>query len=247
MKTKSRQRRREGRIVWITGASSGLGLSLWKEFSKAGDYVIASSRSVGFLRRLQAPMVRKGEPCDVVGCDLRNAGQIERTARRILKRHGRIDVLINNAGVTAFSDFLTTSVREFDKILDTNLRAPFLCVRGVLPSMMRTGHGIIVNIISYAAKTTYTGSSAYSASKAGMQAMMNVVREEYRDKGIKVVNVFPGSVLTPMWKPKHRKKFAGVMMDAAELARLIRRAIETSETMTVEELVVRPQVGDLTL
>ena len=160
---------------------------------------------------------------------------------------GKVDILINNAGVTSFKDFSDMSVREFDAIIDTNLRGLFLMTRQVLPGMLKRRKGIIVNILSFAAKTVYTGSSVYSASKAGAEALMNGLRAEVRGRGIKVVNVFPGAVETPMWSPGARKRFRNDMMNANELADLVFHSTLHANTMMLEEIVMRPQIGDLTL
>ncbi|HEX9615217.1 MAG TPA: SDR family NAD(P)-dependent oxidoreductase, partial [Bacteroidota bacterium] len=123
----------------------------------------------------------------------------------------------------------------------------FLVTKEILPHMMKRKGGMIVNIISYAAKTTYTGSAAYSAAKAGTQAMMNVVREEVRKHGIRIVNVYPGAVFTAMWSSKHRASMGDSMIPAEHLARVICEATLQPASLTTEEIVVRPPVGDLTV
>lgn len=106
---------------------------------------------------------------------------------------------------------------------------------------------MIVNIQSFAAKITYTASSIYAASKSGGVAMMNSLREEVRSRGIKVLNVYPGATDTRMWKPADRRRFADVMMTPQDVARKVVEATHLPESMMVEELVLRPQIGDLTV
>lgn len=233
---------RSPRTVWITGASSGIGKSLALAFVHAGDVVIATSRSLRPLKLLQHELGVMGE---VYACDVRNERAVERVARKVLQRHSKVDILVNNAGVTSFAEFAGTSVKEFDEILDTNLRGLFLTTRAVLPSMIRKRDGLILNILSYAAKTTYTKSAAYSAAKAGAEAMMNVLRAEVRGKGIRVMNIYPGAILTPMWPSRLRKRHAASMMSADDVARLVVQLTEQPKTLHIEELVVRPPQGDL--
>lgn len=233
------------RVVWITGASSGIGRALAFEFARRGDFVILSARRSGLLRSLQRALRQLSEHIQAFPCDVRRERQLQRVAGRILDEHKRVDVLVNNAGVTSFKEFLGTSVQEFDDILQTNLRGAFIATKLVLPSMLRRKGGLILNIVSYAAKTTYTNSSAYSASKAGLEAMMNVLRAEVRSRGIKIMNVYPGAVLTPMWLPKHRRRHAFQMISAEDVARAVCDAIALQPNVMVEELVIRPQIGDL--
>jgi NADP-dependent 3-hydroxy acid dehydrogenase YdfG len=236
---------RSPRIVWITGASSGIGKALVELFVTEGEIVVASARSRGSLNSLQRSLAgAPGEYFPLV-CDVRTERSVRSAAQRITARFKRVDVLLNNAGVTVFKDFAQTSVQEFDHVIGTNLRGAFLATKCVLPGMLRRKSGMIVNIQSFAAKTIYTGSSVYSASKSGGVALMDCLRAEVRSKGIKVLNVYPGATLTPMWSSAQQKTYAKVMMAPAEVARKIYEATRLSESMMIEELVLRPQIGDL--
>ena len=238
---------RSPRIVWITGASSGIGKALVELFVGGGETVLASARSKRKLITLQRALAGAAGECIPFACDVRDERSVRATAKEIMTRFKRIDLLINNAGVTSFKNFVGTSVKEFDSIIGTNLRGIFLVNNSVLPDMLKRKRGMIVNIQSFAAKTTYTGSSVYSASKSGAAAMMDCLRAEVRGKRIKVLNVYPGATLTPMWKAPHRKRFAEVMMVSGEVARQIFEATRLPDSMMVEEIVLRPQMGDLTV
>lgn len=233
------------RIVWITGAGSGIGKSLALACARNGDYVIATGRSRFLLQRLLNDLRKSGAGGEIFSCDVRNARAVERVARAISHRYGAIDLLVNNAGVTTFAPFVQTTLREFDDVLDTNLRGLFLTTRAVLPGMLKRKSGTIVNILSYAAKTTYTKSAAYSAAKAGAEALMNVLRAEVRKKGIQIMNIYPGAILTPMWPAKIRKRAASTMMSAEEFATLVVLLTRQQKSMHVEEIVIRPPVGDV--
>jgi short-subunit dehydrogenase len=186
-----------------------------------------------------------GGACDIYQCDIRSESSVAKVARAILRKHRFVDILINNAGVTSFKDFMSAKPSEFDSILATNLRGPFLATKMIVPVMVKRRKGIIVNMISFAAKTVYTKSALYSASKAGLEAMMNVLRTELREVGIKVINVYPGAVLTPMWLKEHRKKYSDQMILPDDVARLVYETTAQSPSLMVEEIVVRPQGGDL--
>lgn len=238
-------RTRSPRIVWISGASSGIGKALVELFVTEGEIVVASARSRRSLISLQRSLAGSPGECVPLVCDIRTERSVRSAARRIAARFKRVDVLVNNAGVTLFKDFAQTSVKEFDHVIGTNLRGSFLATKCVLPGMLRRKSGMIVNIQSFAAKTTYTGSSVYSASKSGGVALMDSLRAEVRGNGIKVLNVYPGATLTPMWSPLHQKRYAKAMMTPADVARKIFEATRLPESMMIEELVLRPQMGDL--
>lgn len=235
------------RTILITGVGSGIGTALATEMLGQGNLVIGLSRNRSALKRLATLAKKMDRRGAFFRCDLRDHAQTLRCVRKAVSTHGPVDILVNNAGVTTFQSLLKTSLATFDEILDVNLRAAFLVTQAVLPGMIRRKSGMIVNIVSYAAKTTYTGSSAYSASKAGLTALMNVLREEVRSSSVKVLNVFPGAVATPMWKMKHRRRFGKIMIPAPYVASLITSLVDQPDRLTVEEIVVRPPVGDLTV
>ena len=233
------------RIVWITGASSGIGASLAKCFARNGDCVVASARSLEKLLQIQEELHESDFQCDVAVCDMLNASSIEKTMQGLLAKHKHIDVLINNAGATYFKDFMDTSIEEFDHVIQTNLRGTFLASKAALPSMLERGSGLIMNVLSFVAKKLYTKSSAYSASKAGSDAMMNVLREEVRRKGINIVNIYPGAVRTPIWPAKQQQLYVDQMLSPQEVAELIYGISIQPPSMMIEEITFRPRQGDL--
>jgi 3-oxoacyl-[acyl-carrier protein] reductase len=181
----------------------------------------------------------------VVVCDVRKEASVRSAVRQIVERIGVPDVVVNNAGITSFRTLTDTTTAEYLDIVATNLTGPFFIARSIVPLMQRRRSGMIVNILSYAAKAVYTRSSVYGASKAGADMLMRVLREEVRADGVRVLNVFPGAVETPMWPKRLRTKYASQMMPAEDVARAIMQTIELPETMMPEELVLRPQIGDL--
>lgn len=233
------------RNVWVTGASSGIGRALAATFANRGDTVFATGRSKQHLQSLQVELAQAPGRLFAAECDLRSDGEVAQTAQRILSELGSLEILINNAGVTYFKDFERTTVDEFDEVIGTNLRGLFLTTKGVLGAMLQKGSGSIINILSYAGKSVYTGSSVYAASKAGAEALMNVLRAETRQKGIKIVNVYPGAVLTSIWHPKHQERYHQQMMKPEEVAELVYQISCQPASMIVEEVILRPQGGDL--
>ncbi len=233
------------RIVWITGAGSGIGRALALEFAAKGERVVLSGRTEPQLRSLQSAIREKNGRADVVLCDVRRNETVEEACRKIVESIGVPDILVNNAGITVFKEFLSTTIDEFDDILQTNLRGSFLVTKSVLPHMVAHTNGLIINVVSFAAKTTYAESSVYAASKAGVAALMEGLRAEVRGKGIKILNVFPGAVLTPIWHPKVQAKYGNKMMTPEDVAKMIVEISRQPASMMVEEIVLRPQQGDI--
>lgn len=233
------------RIVWITGAGSGIGRALALEFAVKGERVILSGRTEPQLRSLQSDIREKNGRADVVLCDVRRNETVEEAFQEIVESVGVPDILVNNAGITVFKEFLSTTTDEFDDILQTNLRGTFLVTKSVLPHMVARTNGLIINVVSFAAKTTYTESSVYAASKAGVAALMEGLRAEVRGKGIKILNVFPGAVLTSIWHPNVQAKYGNKMMTPADVAKMIVDISRQPASMMVEEIVLRPQQGDI--
>ena len=233
------------RIIWITGASSGIGRSLAEIFVRHGDTVAASARRIPQLEELRQEVSSAPGICQTYPCDVGDEGKVASVGEAILKEFGGVDFLVNCAGVTYFKDFARTTTQEFDEVIRINLRGLFLTTKIVLPDMLKRGSGVVMNVLSYAGKVTYTGSSAYAAAKAGAEAMMDVLRAETRDKGIKIVNVSPGAVLTPIWHPKQQERYGHIMMKPAEIAKVLYDISLQPASMMIEDIVIRPQVGDL--
>jgi NAD(P)-dependent dehydrogenase (short-subunit alcohol dehydrogenase family) len=158
-------------------------------------------------------------------------------------RFRRVDVLVNNAGVFSGGPFLEMPVAEFDRLIAVNLRSVFLVTRAFAPGMIRRGRGDIFNMSSIAGLAAYPGGAGYSAAKFGVSGLSKVMRAELRDKGVRVSCVYPGATWSPSWEasgisPKR-------MMPARDVARAFLDIYRLSRTTVVEEIVLRPQQGDV--
>jgi short-subunit dehydrogenase len=232
-------------VVWVTGASTGIGFDIAKAFAKAGSIVIATARRKSRLVSLVKELKFAGSEAYAFVCDVQSERSIIATKKKILERCGSIDILINCAGVTTFKSFLDTKPPEFDYIMETNLRGSYLAARTVLPLFIKKRRGQIINILSVSARTVFTNSSAYSASKAGLVALFNVLREEVRKYNIKVTNVLPGAVDTAMWSPSSRQKYQKRMISSKEVADIVLTVANQPKKVVIEDIVIMPIKGDL--
>jgi len=233
-------------VVWVTGASSGIGLALARSFARRGASVVISSRS---KEKLLAAMKQfdDNDRVFLFPCDVSSQEQVQGVYEKLIASNLGVNVLVNNAGTYAYGPFVEFPVEKFDESFATNVRGVFLCTRTVLPKMIENRFGIIVNILSVVVTKTFVNSSVYSATKAAVLAMSKSLREEVRQHNIKIMNVYPGATATNIWSPKVVEKFGFRMMKPESIAEAIVCNIEASISngVMVEELVLRPQFGDL--
>ena len=213
--------------IWITGASRGIGNAIAHARASDARYVVsATTREV---------------------CDVSDAASVAAAHARLVDAHGPVDVLVNNAGVGRFTDLASMSVDDFDTTIAVNLRGTFLCIKHVLPSMIERSAGMIITINSVSAITTFSGCTAYAASKAGALALTRSLRAEVRAHGIAVTDLIVGATATDIWDDAARTEHAARMMHASDIAGHVWRIIDGfgDPRCMIEEMVIRPQHGDL--
>lgn len=231
------------KAVLITGAGSGIGRELALKLNAAGEYVILAGRGKEKLLETKEHLINK-DSSEILSLDLRKTSGIKRAVDSINERLF-IHTLVNNAGTTVFKTVDKTSESEVEEILATNLSGAILLTKAILPEMKERKEGKIINILSVAANTIFTKSGIYSASKAGLLAFANVLREEVREFNISVTNVLPGATATPIWGEESLGKFSRLMMKPEDLAEVILNSTLNAGSAIVEELVVRPITGDI--
>lgn len=230
--------------VWITGASSGIGRATAIEFAKVGAKVFASARRVAELERINAELESDKLSVEIFPCNVASYTNVDQTVKKILAS-GKIDCLINNAGITSFKLAEDNSINEINDVINTNLLGSIYTIKAVLPQMIANGGGSIINILSVVTKKTFTKSSAYAASKMGLLGYTNSLREEVRKYNIKVINIIPGATETPIWSKEIRSQFSERMMSSEEIARVLVWAFLQKDNVVSEEIVLRPIEGDL--
>jgi short-subunit dehydrogenase len=231
-------------IVWITGASSGIGKSLVKRFASEKINIAASARREEIIQRNSKEIPNGSKYVKIFKMDVSDYDQVEDTYKKISKNYN-IECLINNAGVTSFKSAYESSIGEIQEIIDTNLLGSIYTIKTVLNGMIADGGGAVINVISAAAKKVFLNSSAYSASKSGLLSYSNVLREEVREHNIRVINVFPGATRTPIWPNDALEQHSNRMMSPDDLADLIFELYSKKTNMVAEDVVIRPLEGDL--
>ncbi len=232
-------------VVWVVGASRGIGREIARQFALLGCEVCITGRKRNGLSAAVKEITSLGGKAHAYPCDITRVRSVFTTARRIRREIGDIEVLVNCAGITVFKDFAATSLKEIESILDTNLLGQIVCVKAVLPFMMAKRRGWIFNIGSNAAVKTFVGSSAYSAAKAGLLGFSRVLREEMKRFHVKVVSVLPGPTETGMWSRQNRKRYRHRMMSAKSVAEAIVALYQMPPDVVVDEMRIRPMRGDI--
>lgn len=182
--------------VLVTGSSRGLGRSLALAFAKSGHAVILHGRDEAALAAARAEVLNGGAECDVVRGDLTAAETIDRLYEAAQRRD--LDILINNAGVYVNQPFQAMPPETLRTVIETNLVAPILLTRRMLPLFQKKKSGIVVNINSVAGKNGSDGESAYSASKHGLRGFARSIQLEANRDGIRVLEVYLGTMNTRM-------------------------------------------------
>lgn len=188
------------RVAFVTGASRGIGRATALALGRAGFDVVAASASIETNSDFAAEMQAAGSPFLAVNLDVTSPESIKQAFARALKEKTRIDVLVNNAGITRDGLAVRMKAADWDAVLRTNLDGAFLCIQQVLPGMMRNRWGRIINISSVVGQAGSAGQVNYSASKAGLIGMSKSLAQEMGSRGITVNVVAPGYIATDMTK-----------------------------------------------
>jgi 3alpha(or 20beta)-hydroxysteroid dehydrogenase len=181
-------------VVVVTGAGTGIGRATARQFAAAGARVVAVGRRPGPL----AETAHGFDGIEPLTADITAEGAAPEIVRAVTGTHGRLDVLVNNAGVLKFAAITDMALADFRQVLEVNAVGCWLGMKAVIPAMKDAGGGSIVNISSVEGFTGAAGLSAYSASKFGVRGLTKVAARELGEYGIRVNSIHPGAILTPM-------------------------------------------------
>jgi NADP-dependent 3-hydroxy acid dehydrogenase YdfG len=236
----------KGKVAWVTGGGSGIGLAGAEELVKAGAKVVISGRTEKTNKEAEAKLKKLGD-AEAIQLEVSDKAAVNRVAADIEKRHGRIDILVTSAGTNISGNarnFKNMSQEGWDDVVAINLNGLFYCCHAVIPGMRKRKDGLIMNVSSWAGRyaSSLTG-PAYNATKRAVIAISESINMEECMHGIRACSILPGEVATPIMRKRP------VMPSAEELARMAQpedfgKAILFVATMpartTVNELVIAP-------
>ncbi len=234
------------RYAVLTGASRGIGRALALELAPRGWDLAICSRSEEKLEALRAELAdaAPGATVHVQACDVGDPAVLGTFATAVRGWFPHVDALVHNAGVFRLGSLLEEPEGQLEELIDVNLLSAYRLTRALVPDMVRRGAGDVVTLCSVASLKAYPAGGSYGIAKHALLGFTRNLREELRESGVRVTAVMPGATWTDSW--------SGVeglsperLMPAEDIAAAIRGALELSPRTVVEELVLRPQLGDL--
>ena len=229
-------------IAIVTGASTGIGRELAIELSN-NYFVYLVSRNINNLNKTKEIIVNNKNDCDIIAADISDQESVEKIYNTMHNKNN-IELLINNAGIAIFKDISNTSIDDWDKTINVNLRGSFLMTKFAVEIFKLKKTGKIVFINSGAGLKPFKDSSAYVASKYGLRGFASSLREELRQFNVKVISVFPGAVDTPLWNNKNVDNIRQDMMNVNDLCQTIIHSINAPNNCVVEEILIKRNLGD---
>lgn len=198
-----------GKIALVTGASYGIGFAIASALSKAGATIVFNDLKQEFVDKGIAAYKEAGIDAKGYVCDVTNEEQVNAMVAQIEKEVGVIDILVNNAGIIKRIPMIEMSAAEFREVIDVDLNAPFIVAKAVIPSMIKKGHGKIINICSMMSELGRETVSAYAAAKGGLKMLTRNIASEYGEYNIQCNGIGPGYIATPQTAPLREKQADG--------------------------------------
>ena len=230
-------------VAVVTGAARGIGEAIARRLAAMGVTAVITARDMSRLEKLQQEIKHGGGKAEAIACDLTHAGSVAAMAKRVQETYKRCDILVNNAGIGLIGKPLhELAVEDWDLLMGTNLRGPYLMMRAFAPMMIAAGSGHIINISSLAGKNPLANGAAYSASKWGLNGLSYSVAEELRQYNIRVSLIAPGSVNTGFGGAGQGggKKDPGKKIQPDDIAHVVEMLVTQAPQSFVSEVLVRP-------
>lgn len=200
-----------GEVALVTGASRGIGRAIADQLARAGATVIGTATSEAGAQGIDARLRELGAPGRGAVCDVRDAAAGDALIDAITKEHGKLSILVNNAGITRDTLAMRMKDDDWSAVIDTNLSGVFRLARGVLRGMMKAKHGRIVNITSVVGASGNAGQANYAAAKAGVAGLTRALAREVGSRGITVNCIAPGFIDTDMTRALNEQQTQGLL------------------------------------
>lgn len=221
------------KIIVITGGSDGLGKTLTEHLSKENDVIIFATNEEKLID------VANDNSCNYKVCDVSDYSLVEKCINEIIEKYGKIDILINNAGLWIQEELDTNDSQRINSVVDVNLLGVINCSKAVLPIMKKNSAGLIININSQAGINHKAERVVYNATKWGVTGFCKSLADEVAKYGIRVTNVMPGMMKTDMFNKMNIQKNMDNGIDTKEVARLIEFIIDTPPNVMIPEVGIK--------
>ncbi len=243
----------QGKVIVITGASSGLGEAAARHLSTKGATVVLGARRAERIEALAAELIAGGGKALAVTTDVTHSDQVKRLVDTAVEKYGRIDVMINNAGLMPLSPLERLKIEDWDRTIDVNIKGVLYGIAAALPHMKRRKSGHIINVSSVAGHKVRPGSSVYAATKTAVRVLSEGLRQEVKPYNIRTTIISPGavsselpdSITEPDVNTDIHKFYDAVAIPADSLARAVAFAIGQPEEVDINEILYRPTRQEL--
>lgn len=240
-----------GKVILITGASSGLGEAAARHLAKEGATVVLGARRIDRLKTLEAEINKEGKAL-ALQVDVTDAEQLKKMADTAFKQFGRIDVLINNAGLMPQSLIENFRIDEWNQMIDVNIKGVLYGIAAVMPYMIEQKSGHIINVSSVAGHKVHPGGAVYSATKHAVRVISEGFRQEVKHYNIRTTVISPGmvdtelpdSVKEPHFSMRMHKLYKDFAVPSDSFARAVAFAISQPENIDINEILYRPTRQD---
>ncbi len=237
----------ENKVVVITGASSGLGEATARQLARDGAKVVLGARR---LERLETLAAEIGQPGAALATDVTDPAQVKALVDLAVARHGRIDVILNNAGLMPHSPLERLRIDDWNRMIDVNIRGVLHGIAAALPHMTARKSGHIINVSSVAGHKVNAGGAVYAATKHAVRALSEGLRQEVKPYNIRTTIISPGAVATelpdsvtePDLAADVRERYARWAIPADSFARTVAFAISQPDDVDINEILFRPTV-----
>lgn len=242
----------QGKVIVITGASSGLGEATARHLAREGAMVVLGARRVERIDALAAELNGAGYQALSVATDVTDSTQVQALVDAAIAKFGRVDVMINNAGVMPHSPLERRKIADWDRMIDVNIKGVLYGIAAALPSMQERKSGHIINVSSVAGHKVRSGSAVYAATKHAVRALSEGLRLEVKPYNIRTTVVSPGAIDTELPDSITEadiadtvKAFYAIAIPADSFARAIAYAISQPDDVDINEILFRPTVQEL--
>jgi 3-oxoacyl-[acyl-carrier protein] reductase len=226
-------------IALVTGASRGIGRAISSALAAAGYHVVAAARNRQQLDDLVDEIGSAGGAATAIPADLADEQQILALFDEIDRRFGRLDVLVNNAGIGVFGPLVAYATDDLDRLLAVNLRAPFLCCREALKRMIPRRSGYLINIASVVGFKGYVNQAAYTATKHGIMGLTKVLAAEAQPHGIRTSVILPGGVDTDLVGDARPDLDRSILLQPSDIAQTVLFLLSLSERAAIDQIYIR--------
>lgn len=237
----------QGKIVVITGASSGLGEATARHLSQLGAAVVLGARRFDRIQSLAAELVKHGGQAIAVKTDVTDSQQVKSLVDTAIEQHGRIDVMINNAGLMPHSPLDRLKISDWDRMIDVNIKGVLYGIAAALPQMQKQNGGHIINVSSVAGHKVRPGSAVYAATKHAVLAISEGLRQEVKPYHIRTTVISPGAIATELpdsiTEPdiaESVRKLYKIAIPPESFARAVAYAISQPNDVDINEILLRP-------